>query len=143
MRTNHNKLKTCVAVLTAVTCMATSLAGMTASAVNYTTTGTDKSMAAEATLSKGVYVVKDTDMNIVLPYMAFENSLTKYSYEDTNVKDNKFSIGFLLLPQRTSQSTQQRSQTVLSATPFWVRCTRQATLLCLLRFMAVLRLAVC
>lgn len=97
MRTNHNKLKTCVAVLTAVTCMATSLAGMTASAVNYTTTGTDKSMAAEATLSKGVYVVKDTDMNIVLPYMAFENSLTKYSYEDTNVKDNKFSIGFSII----------------------------------------------
>ena len=97
MRTNHNKLKTCVAVLTAVTCMASSLAGMTASAVNYTTTGTDKSMAAEATLSKGVYVVKDTDMNIVLPYMAFENSLTKYSYENTNVKDNKFSIGFSII----------------------------------------------
>lgn len=143
MRTNHNKLKTCVAVLTAVTCMATSLAGMTASAVNYTTTGTDKSMAAEATLSKGVYVVKDTDMNIVLPYMAFENSLTKYSYEDTNVKDNKFSIGFSIIATENFSKYTARSQTVLSATPFWVRCTRQATLLCLLRFMVALRLAVC
>lgn len=97
MRTNHNKLKTCVAVLTAVTCMATSLAGISASAVNYATSGTDKALTADATLSKGVYVFKDTDMNIVLPYMAFENTLTKYSYEDTNVKNNKTSIGFSVI----------------------------------------------
>lgn len=94
MKTNHRKVKSYVALLTAVACMATGTASLSASAVNSAVTGTNISQKQTQKLSETVYTFSDTEINLVLPNTAFANNLEKYSYSDTNVAGNTKSIGF-------------------------------------------------
>lgn len=97
MKTNHRKVKSYVALLTAVACMATGTASLSASAVNSAVTGTNISQKQTQKLSETVYTFSDTEINLVLPNTAFANNLEKYSYSDTNVAGNTKSIGFSLV----------------------------------------------
>lgn len=75
MKTNHRKVKSYVALLTAVACMATGTASLSASAVNSAVTGTNISQKQTQKLSETVYTFSDTEINLVLPNTAFANNL--------------------------------------------------------------------
>ena len=75
MKTNHRKVKSYVALLTAVACMATGTASLSASAVNSAVTGTNISQKQTQKLSETVYTFSDTEINLVLPNTAFASGL--------------------------------------------------------------------
>lgn len=92
----HKKFKSCFAVMTSAVCLSTALTGMTASALNSTTTVSNFPQTQTRELSESVYTFSDTDINLVLPNNAMEQNLTKYSYKSTNVVGNKNSVGFAI-----------------------------------------------
>lgn len=92
----HKKFKSCFAVMTSAVCLSTALTGMTASALNITSTGVNKEGTSVVDLSQAVYTVPDIEINLVTANMAFEQDLKHYSYDETNKRDNKKSVGFSL-----------------------------------------------
>lgn len=92
----RKKFKSCFAVMTSAVCLSTALTGMTASALNITSTGVNKEGTSVVDLSQAVYTVPDTEINLVTANMAFEQDLKHYSYDETNKRDNKKSVGFSL-----------------------------------------------
>lgn len=64
MKTNHRKVKSYVALLTAVACMATGTASLSASAVNSAVTGTNISQKQTQKLSETVYTFSSAAITV-------------------------------------------------------------------------------
>lgn len=87
------KVASCLALLTSASCLVAST-GISASALNVTDVGVSRDFISSIPLSQSVFTVADTEINLVTANMAFEKSLTKYSYDSTNVSGNSKSVGF-------------------------------------------------